>query len=510
MDDGAMSMEPVYGGEVSYLLEAESDTWDIPGANCAVSCITVMRSVAEPMAIANDQGIAEPYVLESIESSDDFSEWTLTMRDGVMFHDGTMADGAAVQRNLVEMASGLLQGQVFLDLVDGTNSIELVDDMTVKVTFDKPFATFSSNLADRTGYLMAPAFWDDPERAAAMPIGTGPFQMVEWTRDEVTRVEKFDGYWRTDPNGNALPYLDAINFRPNPDVSARRATMEAGDADINMDSFGENGDFWEGEWLDNGGGLVEMPEARKTTYLMYNNAAAPFDNADFRRAIALCTNRDDYLFFRAPGEELANGPFPDASGAFDGDTGFPEFDPDAGNALLDEIGRPEVLTYGTTNVPSNRETAEFFQDQWSTNCGLNVEIDQFDQSELITKAITGQFEVFLWRNHGQGHPGLELVWWHSRHASGLALNFGRIIDDRMDELMLESWTTNDPAELSKISGEINELFGEQVYNLWLNVSSFRVVHQGDVHNVGVIHTPSGGMALPSLAGRTWLGEVWRG
>ena len=165
---------------------------------------------------------------------------------------------------------------------------------------------------------------------------------------------------------------------------------------------------------------------------MFNNSKPPFDNPEMRRALALCTDRDEYIAFRAPGHQLANGPFAEGSLGYIADPGFPQFDPEAGNALLDEIGRPDEIVYGTTNVPSNLLTAELFADQWSTNCGLTVNIDQFDQSELITKAITGDFEVFLWRNHGQSNPGLEFIWWHSRHAEGLALNFGRIKDPNLD------------------------------------------------------------------------------
>jgi peptide/nickel transport system substrate-binding protein len=246
----------VRGGTLTYLLEAESDTWDIPGANCAVACITVMRQVAEPLAIVNQTGQVEPFLLESIEASDDFTQFTLTMREGVVFHDGTPADGAAVQRNLQEMAKGILQGQVLMDLVGGPDGIALVDPMTVQVTFSRPFATFPYNIAERTGYLLAPAFWDNPDRAAALPIGTGPFEMTEWTRGEQTVLTANPDYWRMGDDGQPLPYLESIVFRPVPDVAARLATMQSGDADAEHDSFGENREFWQTEWVDGGGALA--------------------------------------------------------------------------------------------------------------------------------------------------------------------------------------------------------------------------------------------------------------
>lgn len=504
------------GGTLTYLIEAESDTWDIPGANCAVSCITVMNAVADPLFIVNESGEVEPFLAESYEVSDDFTTWTITMRDGVTFHDGTPVDGAALYRNMIEMASGILQGQVFWDLANGSiftggnpaDSIELVDDMTVRVTFGRPFATFGHNLAGRTGWVMAPSFWDNPDRQGALAVSTGPFMMDEWVRGEVTHLVANPNYWRTDANGEQLPYLDGIDFRPVPDVNTRRATMEAGDADMNMDSFGENREFWNTDWVNGGGGLARRGPDREVSYLMFNNSKPPFDDQQMRKALAHCTDREEYIAFRAPGNVIADGPFAKGAIGYLEDPGFPQFDPEEGNRILDEIGRPEVINYGTTNVPSNLQTAELFQDMWSTNCGLNVEIDQFEQSELITKALTGDFEVFAWRNHGQGHPGLEFVWWHSRHAEGLALNFGRIKDEQLDELLFQTWATDDASELQDVGEQINRLFAEQVYNLWLNTTEWANAYRAGVHNVQHMTLGSGQNVQGSLAGRVWLQEVW--
>jgi peptide/nickel transport system substrate-binding protein len=515
----AEEMAITRGGTLTYLLEAESDTWDIPGANCAVSCITVMNAVADTLTIVNEAGEVEPFLLQEFNVNDDFTEFNLVMRDGVTFHDGTPADGAAMHKSLLEMANGLLQGQVFFDLVNGApqnpanpgaaeDSIVLNDDQSVTITFDKPFATFGNNLAGRTGWLIAPSFWDNPDRAGALMVATGPFIMEDQVRGEQTTLVANPNYWRTGADGEPLPYLDGVNFRPVADVSTRRATMESGDADVNADSFGENQEFWNGEWIDEGNGVVEEDPAREVTYLMFNNSKPPFDNPDVRRALTLCTDRPEYITFRAPGEALANGPFAEGSLGYIEDPGFPQFDPDAGNALFDEIGRPELITYGTTNVPSNLLTAELFADQWSNNCGLNVTIDQFEQSELITKAITGDFEVFLWRNHGQGHPGLELVWWHSRHAEGLALNFGRLVSPEMDALLLESWTTVDPVELDRIAQEINVLFAENVFNMWLNTTEWANPYRAGVHGLQHITLESGNRNQQSLAGRVEVDEAW--
>ena len=506
----------VFGGTLVALLEAESDTWDISSATCAVSCISVMNQVADTMTILDANGVVQPFLLEAYESSDDFTTHTLTMRDGVTFHDGTPADGAAVQRSLIEMASGNLLGQVFLDLVNGSplaggdaaESIVLTDARTVTVTFDKPVATFGLTLSSRAGWLIAPSFWDSETKTSDLMIATGPFTMVEQVRDEVTRLEANPDYWRTDSNGEALPYLDGIDFRPVSDVSARRAAMESGDAHVNLDSFGENKEFWEGDWIDDGNTLAPAASDRETTYLMFNNSKPPFDDPQVREALALCTNRDLYLQLRSPGNDLANGPFAEGSPGYLEDPGFPRFDAAAGNELFDEIGRPDVISYGTADVPSSLLTAELFVKMWADNCGLRVDIDQFGQSELITRALAGDFEILLWRNHGQGHPGREFVWWHSRHAEGLALNFGRIVDPALDDLLLQTWATDDPDELAQVAEEVNRLFADNVYNLWLSTTEWSNGVAAGTNGVNTMTVGGETRAVGQFAGRLFLQEAW--
>lgn len=515
-EDLEVEVAPVRGGKLVALIEAETDTWDIPVANCAAGCGAVMTQVADPLLTLDENGEIQPWLLEDYQVNDDFTVHTLTMRPGVTFHDGTPADGAAVRRHLIEMADGLLQGQVFIDLAQGSRfsggdpaeSIQLIDDMTVTVSFSKPFAAFANHLTGRTGWLIAPSFWDNPDRASALMVATGPFEMVEHVSDEVTRLEANTAYWRKDEAGQQLPYLEAIDFRPVPDPSTRRATMDAGDADIAQDGSGENEEYWKTEWVEAGNSLAPEATDREVSYLLLNTSQPPFDDPEVRRGLALCTDRELYRTLRSPNDDLVDGPFGEGSLGFLDDPGFPQFDPEAGSALFDSIGRPDVINYGTASVPSSLLTAELFANMWSENCGLNVNIDQFDQSELITRAVTGNFDTFQWRNHGSGNPALEFVWWHSRHAEGLALNFGRIVDPRLDELLVEARATIDRTALDDIAKEINRVFADEVYNLWLNTNEWYNPVTAETHGVNNVTIDGRARTVGQLYGNLFLHETW--
>ena len=166
------------------------------------------------------------------------------------------------------------------------------------------------------------------------------------------------------------------------------------------------------------------------TYLMFNVSRPPFDNVEFRRALAQCTDRQTFNNLRWDGQPPADGPFSPGTPGYLDDPGFPGYDPDAGRATIDSLGINSV-EIGTTIDPANLLNTELIAGMWG-ECGLDVSITQVDQAELITDAVFGLFTAFLWRNHGGYDITAERVWWHSKFGSGIALNFGRINDARID------------------------------------------------------------------------------
>lgn len=213
------------------------------------------------------------------------------------------------------------------------------------------------------------------------------------------------------------------------------------------------------------------------------------------------------MAFRAPDTTLARGPFAEGSIGHLADPGFPSFDPAAGNAILDEIGRPDSLRFSTTNTQNNLVTTELIADMWSTNCDINVEIDQFEQTELITRALTADFGVMTWRNHGRPSPALEIQTWHSRHASGIATNVGRLMDPELDALLFDALATVDRSELDAIGQEITRIFADEVYAIWLNTNLWSVPYRDGVDGIGTLTIPSGGSAQAPSLGATRLTEA---
>ncbi|MCZ7628743.1 MAG: ABC transporter substrate-binding protein [Microthrixaceae bacterium] len=93
--------EPVRGGELVYGIEAaNSGGWCLPQAELAISGIQVAKSIYDTLTAPNADGEYVPFLAESVEPNDDFTQWTITVRDGVVFHDGSKLTAEVVKNNL--------------------------------------------------------------------------------------------------------------------------------------------------------------------------------------------------------------------------------------------------------------------------------------------------------------------------------------------------------------------------------------------------------------------------
>ena len=491
--------EPVYGGTLTFGLEAETNQgWNPATTQCAVACHTVMRAIFDPLTIEGPSGAPEPYLLESFTANDDFTAWRLRMRPGVTFHDGTPADAAALATHFDNLRAGSLTSL----LMRRWESWTVIDDLTVEVRATGPLAGLPGLLAGQMGYLAAPSQYADPD-GAVRPVGTGPFVFTSWTLDRELVADRNPDYWKTDAEGRRLPYLDRVVFRPIADSDARDLALRAGDLDTHhlnspLDAP-QNRERYK---------VVEEGSFFQTTYMMLNAGAPPFDDIDARRAVAHCTDYDTYNLLRVGGNvPIANGPFGPNTPGYLAESGFPAYDPEAGRALWGRLDDPGTVELGTTNDPFNRTTTELISQMWN-DCGIDTQITQVDQGTLITNAVFGLFQTFLWRNHNGADLEVERTWWHSEYATGLAVNFGRIVDQRIDAALDAAARTVDLDERRALAEEINRAFAAGAYNIWLNWSLWMLPHHDRVHNLARLTLPDGREIINLIEGRAFLTETW--
>lgn len=218
-DDG----QPVAGGTVNIPITDDPTTlqgWMLRNSNESV----LASAIYETLLQYDETGTPQPYLLESFEGDAEALTYTLVVKDGITFQDGTPLDAEAVKWNLdYYKENGVLTGSYF-NYVD---NVEVVDEKTVVVHMSSWDALFNYGLA-RTCYICSPTAVETlgADGFNEAPIGTGAFKVTKWTHGEGIYTEKYEGYW------GGEPYLDSVNFMIYASTATQQAALEVGDLDI--------------------------------------------------------------------------------------------------------------------------------------------------------------------------------------------------------------------------------------------------------------------------------------
>jgi peptide/nickel transport system substrate-binding protein len=475
---------PKRGGKVVYGLEAETGGgWCLPVAQLAAGGIQVAGAIYDTLTVPASDGEGGvkyvPYLAESVEHNDTYTEWTIKVRDGVTFHDGTPLTAEVVKQNLDAYKGGLLFQFVFGDDVQ---SVDVVDELTVRVTTRVPWVAYDALLwaTGRLG-MAAPAQLANQETCPRNLIGTGPYRITNcentdcgWTPNDKFVAEANPDYWREDENGEKLPYLDSIEFRPVVDVAQRVNGLKGGELDLIHTTDGIQIDGLRRDAEAGTINLFESDFAGETSYTMLNSSKAPFNNKTARLAAAYAVDRQEFVDITQKGVvELAEQPFTEDNIAYvdPKELNFPEHDLDKAKDLVaqytQETGQDLSFVLLSTTDPGTVKLAQLAQSQ-AEAAGMRVTINQVEQTQLINTALGGEFDAVLWRNHPGGDPDTQLVWWRSANNAGARnlVNFGRINDPELDQLLIDGRSETDPARRQEIYQDVSTRFADEVYNLW--------------------------------------------
>jgi peptide/nickel transport system substrate-binding protein len=504
--------EPQRGGKIVYGLEAETDGgWCLSDSQLAISGIQVAKTIYDTLTIPNSKGEYVPYLAESFEHNDAYDEWTFNLRDGVKFHNGEDLTAEVVKNNFdayrgkYEGRSSLLFSFVFTNL----ESVEVVDDLTVKFNTVEPWVAFPGFVysSGRTG-IMAQEQLDDPDNCDSDLIGTGPFKLKNWTRNQSFTAVANTDYWFEAPDEKPYPYLDEIEYQPITEGQQRLNALQAGDIQAMHTSGAKEILSLRDDVEAGNANLIESNKFGEVSYIMLNAEKAPLGDINIRKALQLGIDRqllNETISNNLP--ELAEGPYaPGNLGHLD-TTGWPEFNPEEAKKLVDayEAENGDInLTLSATPDPEVIRTAELVQSM-AGDIGIELQLKTVDQATLINLAIGGEFDINLWRNHPGGDPDTQFVWWKSDSV----VNFGNINSPEIDRLLDAGRSETDAAKRKEIYEDLNRAFTEEAWNIWMWYTPWAVGLATDVHNVlGPDLPDDGGTAFPGLAtGHSVLG-LW--
>lgn len=458
---------------------------------------TLMAHIAEPLFFMNEKMIVEPRLATDYEISENGLTWTFYLRAGVRFHDGTPFNAEAVKFNLERF---LQPGVPFRFLVAGITDIEVVDDYTIKLHTDKPFAPLLAHLAHPFLGILSPTAIKALGGGVVMePVGTGPMKFREWIHAERIVVERNKDYW------GKVPYLDEIIFKIIPEAGARAMMLEVGAVHVVEDiPAPEVARLDAHEQI-----VVARVPGLVTNYIGINTLRGPLSDTRVRQALNYAIDFDSIVQAILLVGMRAAAPIAPAIFGFYSAGPYP-YDPEKARRLLDEAGYPGGFTITLHfHPPGMGGLATAYVEAVQAmlgEVGIEVQLIAMEWApyiELISRpaetAIHDLFVASWWTVTGDADYGLT-TFFHSAQMPPAGRNRFFWKNERVDELLVAAVETFNPEERLNMYEEIIRIVWYEAP--WI-FSHYGMVLQAVRHNVhGVVHHPSSTL----FAWEAWIDE----
>lgn len=395
-DTATSDAEVRRGGQLRVLTGSEPRLIDptVTGAGVAGDGIYGYAVFGSLVDITPGQQGFEPVLAESL-TSDDNVVWTLKLRDGVTFTDGTPLDAEAVKFNwdryLAEAANPSPSARAI-------ESIEVVDPLTLQVTLATTYGVFPEQLQG-LNYIGSPtAIGELGEQFGSQPVGAGPFVFEEWVRGSFARFSRNPDWWE-----DGKPYLDEIVIQASQDGATNLNTLLADGTDVTeLTSWGDVAPA-------QGAGFVEVDPFELITNqagLVFNAGKPPFDDKRARCGFIQAID------FELINEQLTLGlaPVPmtfwnEAHELYDPERQFLPYDPAAAQEAFDALaadGRP--LSFILRVQPQYVPMAEALSTQLSAYDNVSMSTEVAPSSELAPIIFSGEHDLVTW---GMDQTGMD-------------------------------------------------------------------------------------------------------
>jgi len=424
---GSQNGTPKHGGTATIALESELRTLDPMDSSLLVER-EVFYNIYDSLFTIDSSLAIKPGLVKSWDTSDPMN-YKFTLQTGVKYQDGTPFNAQSVKDNIERYQTGATSRRKS-DL-SSVASVEVVDDSHVTFHLKKANATLLATLVDRAGMMLSmAAVKQGGPNFSLSPVGagSGPFQFVEWKRNDHLTLKKNPAYWKS-----GFPYLDGITYRAIPDVNAILSALKTGDIDIarviaakDVASVKADGSF-----------IYKDTPAIGFNGFELNTGAPPFNDPAKRQAVAEAL--DKYQILKNINFNIgvvAYGPIPPSSWAYDSSEKIYDH-ADASKAKSTATGF--TFTFKTTSDPVNQQAAALIQSQLAA-AGITMTIQTEEFATYEQECANHQFQACNVNWSGRIDPdGNMYAWWHT----GGDFNDSLYSNSQVDGWLEDARTTTD-------------------------------------------------------------------
>lgn len=427
------------------------------------------RLITDNLVYLDDQGRATPWLAKSWTISPDGKTYVFKLRDDVTFSDGTPFDAQAVLENLRRIRDPATKTAMTTAYIAPYVDGRVIDAHTFQANLSEPYAPFLNVLAQSwLGMLSPTALREHPETLAERPIGSGPFVVESYVRQQGIRFARRPDYnWAPAfVRHQGAAYLDRIEVDFVPEAMSRYASLAAGRHDLTMDAPPQNAGVIRSDPQLALGNRINL--GNPTRAITFNVGKPPFDDVRVRKAFALAVDREAITRNLGFGEYRPTTSFLSASTPYvdlKAGAGL-AYDPQRAGALLDQAGWTGRDSAGYRTRNGQRLSAEVLVQETGASGPLMVAL-QADVRKVGFELVIRQLPqtLLVKRRNANDYQALAAGYWHTNTPDGLYIvyhgrqitsdryigqNTSRLADPQLDDLLGRARASSDPAEAGEL------------------------------------------------------------
>ena len=476
--------EPKVGGELVVGITGDPyslATWNSNDMNSSM----IMNLVLPALMVTDENANKVPYIVKDYNISDDALVYTVTIHDGLSWHDGvpfTVEDLAFTADYAVKYKLGY-----GADMYASVEKTEIVDDTTIKYYLSSPQVNFLSQMGFWVDIMPKHVFEnvDDPANYDYDGLGFGPYKVKDYVKGQYYVLERVEN-WPLANDGQGA-YLDTITFRVFPDANALVLAIMNGEVDVSGSALPIAAQKQLEAEPDKFG--IEKVNSLGFGYFSFNYKNELLSDQKVREAIAMTIDRDALVNIAIQGGAIKmytpiSPVFPDLVKS---DIKYPAFDIEGANKLLDEAGYSDTngdgvregkngkllefdLIYRTSTANIDSIANIFKANAEKAGIKINLQpVDPATYTDKVVKQKTFDINVIDWGVIDDPDSSLSTI-----YKSDAALNIMSYKNDKLDELLEKSASEPNYEKRIEIMNEFQKEFVKELpsINTWVRINAY--------------------------------------